>query len=39
MLDLKFIRDNVDKVKAGLAAKRVNLDLDRIIDMTLNDAS
>jgi seryl-tRNA synthetase len=33
MLDLKFIRDNVDLVKAGLAAKRVNLDLSRLIDL------
>ncbi len=33
MLDLKFIRDNVEKVKAGLAAKRVNVDLTRILDL------
>ncbi len=33
MLDLKYIRENVDKVKAGLAAKRVNIDLSRILDL------
>jgi len=31
MLDLKFIRENPDKVKTGLAAKRVTLDLDGLL--------
>lgn len=33
MLDLRFIRDNAEKVKAGLAAKRANVDLDRLIEL------
>lgn len=33
MLDLKFIRENPEKVKAGLIAKRVNIDLDRIFEI------
>jgi seryl-tRNA synthetase len=33
MLDLKFIRENPDRVKAGLAAKRANVDLDRILEI------
>jgi seryl-tRNA synthetase len=30
MLDLKFIRDNMDLVKAGLDAKRAKVDLERL---------
>lgn len=33
MLDLKFIRDNIDKVKQAIADKRVDLDLDRLLDL------
>lgn len=33
MLDLKFIRDNVDKVKQAIVDKRVDLDLDRLLDL------
>lgn len=33
MLDLKFIRENIDLVKKGLAAKRVNLNLDELIEL------
>lgn len=33
MLDLKFIRDNVDKVKQAITDKRVDLDLDRLLDL------
>lgn len=31
MLDLRFIRDNTDKVKAGLNAKRAVVDLDQVL--------
>lgn len=31
MLDLKFIRENPDKVRQGIAAKAVSLDLDRLL--------
>ncbi len=31
MLDLKFIRDNTDKVKAALAAKRATVDLESLL--------
>ena len=31
MLDLKFIRENPDKVKAGLAAKRATVDLEGLL--------
>jgi len=31
MLDIKFIRDNPDKVKEGLAKKQVKIDLDRLL--------
>jgi len=31
MLDLKFIRENPDKVKTGLAAKRVTVDVDGLL--------
>ncbi len=33
MLDLKFIRENPDKVKQGLQAKNVKLDLDPILKL------
>ncbi len=33
MLDLKFIRENPDKVKAALAAKRVTVDLDALFQL------
>ena len=33
MLDLKFIRDNPDKVKAGLAAKRATVDMDGLLQL------
>jgi seryl-tRNA synthetase len=33
MLDLRFIRDNIEKVKAGLEAKRVKVDLDRLMKL------
>src|ERR1700679_3900907 len=33
MLDLKFIRENPDKVKAGLAAKRVTVDVDGLLQL------
>lgn len=33
MLDIKFIRENPDKVKAGLKAKSVSIDLDVLIDV------
>ena len=33
MLDLRFIRDNAEKVKAGLNAKRAVVDLDRLLDL------
>jgi len=33
MLDLKFIRDNPDKVKAGLAARRAAVDLDGLLQL------
>ncbi len=33
MLDLKYIRENTDKVKAGLEAKRVQLDLGRLLKL------
>jgi seryl-tRNA synthetase len=31
MLDIKFIRENPDAVKAGLAAKQVEIDIDRLL--------
>jgi seryl-tRNA synthetase len=31
MLDLKFIRDNPDRVKAACAKKRIDLDVDRLL--------
>lgn len=33
MLDIKFIRDNVDIVKKAIADKRVDLDLDALLDL------
>src|SRR5690349_17551280 len=33
MLDLRFIRENPDKVKAGLRAKHAAVDLDTILEM------
>ena len=33
MLDIKFIRENVDTVKKGLAAKRVSIDLDGLLKL------
>jgi len=36
MLDLKFIRENPDKVKSGLAAKRVTVDLDGLLQLDAN---
>ena len=35
MLDLKFIRENPDKVKAGLAAKRATVDLDGLLQLDI----
>lgn len=35
MLDIKFIRENPDKVKKAIADKRINLDLDRLLDLDL----
>ncbi len=33
MLDLKFIRENIDKVKSSLEAKRVQVDLNRLMKL------
>ena len=33
MLDIKFIRENPDKVKAGLAARRAAVDLDGLLQL------
>lgn len=35
MLDIKFIRDNSDKVKKAITDKRINLDLDQLLDLDL----
>ena len=35
MLDIKFIRDNLEAVRAGAALKRIEVDLDRLV--TLDD--
>ena len=35
MLDLKFIRENTDKVKVGLASKRVTVDLDGLLQLDI----
>lgn len=32
MLDIKFIRDNADLIKAAVAAKNVDLDVDRLLN-------
>ena len=36
MLDLKFIRENPDRVKAGLESKRANVDLRRLLELDGN---
>jgi len=36
MLDLKFIRENPGKVKAGLAAKRVTVDVDLLLQLDID---
>lgn len=33
MLDIKFIRDNADKVKETIKNKRIDLDLDELLDL------
>jgi seryl-tRNA synthetase len=33
MLDIKFIRDNVEKVKKAIADKRIDLDLDSLLEL------
>ncbi len=33
MLDIKFIRDNADKVKKAIADKKIGLDLDELLDL------
>ena len=33
MLDIKFIRENVDKVKEAVKNKRINLDVDQLLDL------
>ena len=33
MLDIKFIRDNADKIKKAITDKRVNLNLDELLDL------
>ncbi|HYV33732.1 MAG TPA: serine--tRNA ligase [Candidatus Limnocylindria bacterium] len=33
MLDIKFIRENVDKVKKAITDKRINLDLEELLDL------
>ncbi|HMQ01810.1 MAG TPA: serine--tRNA ligase [Candidatus Doudnabacteria bacterium] len=33
MLDIKYIRDNTDKVKQAIVDKAVDLDLDRLLDL------
>lgn len=33
MLDIKFIRENLDLVRAGAAKKHINVDLDRLIEV------
>jgi seryl-tRNA synthetase len=33
MLDIKFIRENADKVKEAIKNKRINLDLERLLDL------
>src|SRR5689334_19157594 len=33
MLDIKFIRDNADKVKEAIKNKRIDLDLEELLDL------
>lgn len=33
MLDIKFIRDNADKVKKAIIDKRINLNIDELLDL------
>ncbi|HVY68010.1 MAG TPA: serine--tRNA ligase [Patescibacteria group bacterium] len=33
MLDMKFIRDNADKVREAIKNKRIDLDLDQLLDL------
>ncbi|MFQ5540832.1 MAG: serine--tRNA ligase [Candidatus Paceibacteria bacterium] len=33
MLDIRFIRDNLDVVKAGAKKKRIDIDLDRLLEV------
>ncbi|MFG0317856.1 MAG: serine--tRNA ligase [Planctomycetota bacterium JB042] len=33
MLDLRFIRENADKVRAGARKKRIEVDLDRLLEL------
>ncbi|TET84791.1 MAG: serine--tRNA ligase, partial [Candidatus Nealsonbacteria bacterium] len=33
MLDIKFIRENLDKVKKGCKAKQVKVDIDRLLEI------
>lgn len=33
MLDIKFIRDNAEKVKTAIKNKRIDLDLERLLDL------
>jgi seryl-tRNA synthetase len=33
MLDLKFIRDNADAIRAGAKKKRISVDLDRLLEL------
>ena len=35
MLDLKFIRENPDRVKIGVAAKQVTVDLDGLLQLDI----
>ena len=36
MLDLKFIRENPDKVKVGLATKRITVDIDGLLQLDIS---
>ena len=33
MLDIKTIRDRLDEVRAGAARKRIDVDLDRLVEV------
>jgi seryl-tRNA synthetase len=37
MLDIKFIRENKDIVKAGALKKRVEVDIDMLLDLDDKD--